>query len=660
MGGHYFAMCLFNPQIDIYTFLKHYRESCEVLTSPLTLHLYHKNGFPWMIAFKNGESMYSGGLSPYPGTFKKLSAILWPGAPNEIQLTSPMHMARYFIYSNGENEGVFVCPDEDKELFEEMKDKLADSKDLSVRLESMLTEEDLRKNLHFQEKSGRFQFEFLRGTSVPITIDAKTVQFGDYVFPRDEVGVNAAFPNPYDEERYILVSLRGSRIQYGMAENYVDYLVFRDGDDGHAELLLHGFFDKSEKSWGFSYRMAYRSKSAEAFCRDGICPAPGDPTALGGALTGIPGELSMSAEHEKPAVTGIEQDGERWTFGGGQCRFPSVLAGPAGEGWTAWEEKGDIYLASLHTDGESNIIPVEDDASDSFQPVLATDGDQVWVIYLNDMDGYYRVYGRSIRDRLPSEPILISEEQPCDAVTPAAAWNGEGAITIAWSDWKANFRYPKYRTLDGRFLGDVQSIRIKRPKIDYTNAWCPSLACDRDGDVHGAWNQHYPLSLGVYAGNLTSEGAAVSDQEGGYPSVAFDSENRMWVVWETSLWNLQKGQTQMIQASFFDAEHGRWAIPYTVSNKEQTFYNQTPRAAAGADGSMWVTWSGREDADASWCVYISKWEKGSWSPPQTMSEAGENARAPAIAAAADGHVWVAWHSGTGADMRIKAVRTAGR
>jgi hypothetical protein len=99
-----------------------------------------------------------------------------------------------------------------------------------------------------------------------------------------------------------------------------------------------------------------------------------------------------------------------------------------------------------------------------------------------------------------------------------------------------------------------------------------------------------------------------------------------------------------------------WGIPYTVSKKEQTYYNQTPKAAAGADGSVWVTWSGRKDADAPWGVYMSRWEDESWSPPRMLSDGKEAARAPSISIGPQGAAWVAWHAGTGSDMKIRVAR----
>jgi hypothetical protein len=39
-----------------------------------------------------------------------------------------------------------------------------------------------------------------------------------------------------------------------------------------------------------------------------------------------------------------------------------------------------------------------------------------------------------------------------------------------------------------------------------------------------------------------------------------------------------------------------------------------------------------------------------------VSDGKEAARAPSIAVAPQGDAWIAWHGGTGADMKIHAVR----
>jgi hypothetical protein len=53
-GGENFLQCLFNPQLDIYTYKKHYRSKTPVLTFPPKLHQFHRNGFPFLFALRDG------------------------------------------------------------------------------------------------------------------------------------------------------------------------------------------------------------------------------------------------------------------------------------------------------------------------------------------------------------------------------------------------------------------------------------------------------------------------------------------------------------------------------------------------------------------------------------------------------------------------------
>jgi hypothetical protein len=90
------------------------------------------------------------------------------------------------------------------------------------------------------------------------------------------------------------------------------------------------------------------------------------------------------------------------------------------------------------------------------------------------------------------------------------------------------------------------------------------------------------------------------------------------------------------------------------------FYNQTPRATADRSGRIWVVWSGRERSGSSpWSIYVVRRESGAWSEPECVSPRDENARAPAIAASADGGIWIAWHAGTGEGMRIRVLHREG-
>jgi hypothetical protein len=93
-----------------------------------------------------------------------------------------------------------------------------------------------------------------------------------------------------------------------------------------------------------------------------------------------------------------------------------------------------------------------------------------------------------------------------------------------------------------------------------------------------------------------------------------------------------------------------------VSSEGQTTLNQTPRAAADSNGTLWTAWSGRQnDIDKPWGIRVARLAKDRWSVPKLVSDAGVNARAPALSVGKDGTIWLAWHAGIGTRMQIEVL-----
>jgi hypothetical protein len=352
--------------------------------------------------------------------------------------------------------------------------------------------------------------------------------------------------------------------------------------------------------------------------------------------------------------------GRLFTVGGNASRFPRVAVDNDGVCWITWEEDGDIILSTVNTAGEQEFHLIENDSSDSFDPLIAVAGRDIWVFYLNDIGNYYRLYCRYLSGGRLSTEIPLSERAVCDAITPAVVSDGIGKLAIAWSEWRANFKYPKYRIINNRVLGDVQAMQHKAAESSpgYVCAWYPSLAMDDTGSIRGAWNQHYPATFAAYSGNLDAEPTEIGEGDiGGYPAVAFDNGNTFWVFWETFLWERTYGNIpQSIQAAYYDNGQGRFSVPMTLSDEMQTVYNQTPCVAVSPGGAVWVAWSGRADKDTLWGIYLVKRDGDYWSEPVMVSPVGEHSRAPSMTISNDGTLWLTWHAGTGDDMKIKVLR----
>lgn len=165
----------------------------------------------------------------------------------------------------------------------------------------------------------------------------------------------------------------------------------------------------------------------------------------------------------------------------------------------AWEKDGDILLASVSDSGARSQAVIEGDDSDSFDPQVASYRNRIWVSYLNDRDGFYRLYGRNFDGIRLSDELLISDDQPFDVMTPAIAADEVAGLCLAWSVWKANFRFLSYRAIHGEVLDSIRTIRTlpAQELKGYTNAWHPSIGHDAQRGFWGAWNQHYPAAMGM-------------------------------------------------------------------------------------------------------------------------------------------------------------------
>ncbi len=500
----------------------------------------------------------------------------------------------------------------------------------------------------------RFSLEFLEGNAAPVQITPESVRIGGHEFPKSDVGVAACFPNPCNKERYVVLGLHGSKLKSRVFESWTDYTIYKDGSDGKPEILLHGFFGKDGANWRFSPALALGTAVSRGGCDGSVCPAPS------GALDG-----------SGPAVRRIKVS--RWTttpcgkirtLGASKCRFPAMAVDSDGICWVTWEEDGNILLASVNAPEPQRTVAVERDLSDSYNPIITYDGSRLWVLYLNNRDGFYRLYARFFDGIRLSEPALITELRPLDVITPAVASDGKGNMTVAWTEWKANYRYLRYRTLADGSLGEAHDVAIATSDIDYVNAWYPSLVIG-EGQCWGAWNQHYPAMLGVCSGNLVEEATSVTrivgnidgNECGGYPSIVIDKQGRRWVFWESYGWDVLQDEAQRILGSRSDESSKKWTLPDTLSVESQTALNQTPRAAVDDKGTIWVVWSGRQnDITKPWGIYISSFSGGRWSAPELISQKGVNSRAPNLCIGKGGAVWVTWHAGTGSHMKIKVLQ----
>lgn len=642
-GGDNFLQCLFNPQLDIYTYQKHYRSKTPVLTFPVELHKYHRNGFPFIYSMKDGKVFKGGHLSPYEKTFNNIKDIFWPDKNTTIQLTSPFHMATRFTGENEDLATTYIIPDNDSLLFKRVIENTNQYKNGVAKYEKDIEEEDLKRNVSYNGKFSDFIINLLKDKEIPFKLDEKKFYIGNYVLTHDSISVSICFPNPYNREKYMVLRLfseltKGKNIM----QNWVDFTISKVEED-RASMVMHGFFEKENNIWTFSESQTSINPDYKLKCINGICKSPEKKIFEKETI-----ELTN-------AKTKISKFGKLTTLGNENCRFPDITTDEKDVIWCCWEENGNILLSS-----EDESFVVEGNASDSFNPVITFDGNNVWIFYLNNQTGFYRVYAKILYGRKVSDEIMISDNLIKDSVNLGVTSNNEGEIAVSWTDWQANFRYPKYRIIENRVLGEIKDISIKKSEIDYINAWHIALTYSQDGQLWGAWNQHYPAILGVCSGDLISEAKSVTqlnpkEENGGYPDCINDSNGKKWVVWESFGWDVLSRKSQQIKAAFYDDKSECWSLPFVISNDTEISFNQTPSACLDSNGNINVVWSHRSLNSEFWIIYLSTFKNNKWSEPIKISEANINSRVPKIIANSKGNLIITWHSGVGKEMKTKVL-----
>ncbi|MEW6049718.1 MAG: hypothetical protein AB1644_01460 [Candidatus Zixiibacteriota bacterium] len=656
-GGMNVQQCLFSPQRDIYAYMKYYRDTTSVLTYPVSLHDYHRDGYPAMLAFRDGEQILKGFLDDYGVTFKQRAAEWWPEAGTPpVTLASGLKMAENYMIEARSPMVVTVIPDDATRLHDYYKERFTKKNGFDVKYECELTEQDCEHHLEFVGETRKFRFDHIAHEELPFAFDSDVVRFGAYSFPKEETGLLAVAPNPYNREKYVRFELYAAGTMRIVYEGWVDFCVWRyDSTATQPKLLLDGRFAKEPGcKWRFADSLSVAYENLKGYCEGGVCPVP---SYLLRPVVHHDYSPKSSPWRESP-------DGRVMILGNRNCRLPSIAVRADGTAAIAWEEQGDIVVALTNADSQGSTRLVEDGEADAYNPQIVWDGSSFLIVYLCDRDGWYHLYGRFLDGDHLSDEIRLSGPGTYEVITPALASNGAGQVVAAWSEWKANLRYPRYCMITGRTVGKARDIAVIPDGDDmgYINAWGFSLAVDRSGRPFGMWNQHYPSTLCACGGPLDGPvttpqkltGNVETSEIGEYPSTALDPRGAQWATWSSNSMETYAGKGQRILVSRYDSEAQTWVTPYVVSEGTETHQNQTPHIAIVSDGSVWVVWSGRsKDGHSQWGIYLTKFSGNLWSPPILISEENLSARAPEICLGPNDKPWVSWHAGIGENMTVR-------
>ncbi len=181
--------------------------------------------------------------------------------------------------------------------------------------------------------------------------------------------------------------------------------------------------------------------------------------------------------------------------------------------------------------------PVSEGGEDIYGAAVAVDGDgRVWVVRSKNVGGNFDIYA-SFRSGGQWSAERRVTSHPGSDISPAAVTASDGAVWIAWQGYRGSFD-----ALVARQMADGFSAE-QRASVSEKSDWAPQIAAGGNGDVAITWDTYDSGNYDVYARRLSYDremqmdgpvAVAASPLFEARSSVAFDSEDRLWVAYEES------------------------------------------------------------------------------------------------------------------------------
>ncbi len=218
-----------------------------------------------------------------------------------------------------------------------------------------------------------------------------------------------------------------------------------------------------------------------------------------------------------------------------------------------------IFLVRYSQGAWAEPIAISDPHGDLYRPAVALDGaGRAWVFWSANRDGNFDLYARSVVGTQPGQVLRLSTDRGPD-FAPAAATDSQGRVWVAWQ---------AFREGKGQIHAARQEGTTFTPEMvvasSASDEWDPAIAASPSGGVAVAWDSYRKGDFDVYyrtidpGGNLGPEVAvAVTRRYEAYPSIAYDSEGRLWTAWEESEenWGKDWGAHETTGVAIYQ---GRW------------------------------------------------------------------------------------------------------
>ena len=225
----------------------------------------------------------------------------------------------------------------------------------------------------------------------------------------------------------------------------------------------------------------------------------------------------------------------------GQQDFPSLLRSRSGGLWLAWQEYddgSDAVLVRKKAERQwGKVIRLTGNA-DVFRTALGQDRlGNIWVVWAMQRDGNWDLYAR-IHSQGTWSPLERLTHHRSPDIYHRVVTDSEGRLCLVWQRTMDGRSQIMFKQWNGHQWSEAR--QLSEGFASAGNNWWPVAAAGPAGSLAVAWDGYasgsYDIFLRRRQGNLWGpvERIAGTARFEAHPTVAIDSQQRIWLAWNES------------------------------------------------------------------------------------------------------------------------------
>ena len=194
-----------------------------------------------------------------------------------------------------------------------------------------------------------------------------------------------------------------------------------------------------------------------------------------------------------------------------------------------------LFVVEIAEGEPGNPVAISEPGIDIFRPAIAASGSGRIAVFWsqNTNEGWHLFASERIGGRWKGPARLTTDDAP--NIHAAAVGHGD-SIFVAWQHFENAVASIKLGRLSGN--GDCLEA-ISQISDGSADCWTPAIAADDEGNLAIAYDTYEKGDFDIVCARVLPDGSlqgrvsvAESLKYEAKASVAFDKENRLWVVWE--------------------------------------------------------------------------------------------------------------------------------